>query len=203
MLLVALAECWEQRYLPEHRVVRLLMTLLSSFLRSDGREATFRLRTVNASRPSRGFRGCRLLGGSLAFAALREQGEWRVRSSSSSRLSSPGSSSAYSRWGSARQRSSSGSLTSERPPNRGAPAMGERVHRRRSLVSQAGTRPRTRACRADEGVVQPPVRTTLSVEGSDLDDPRIVSLVRQGARLSPRGRCRRRTRTGATLGAFR
>ena len=77
MLLVALAECWEQRYLPEHRVVRLLMTLLS-FLRSDrARGHLLSLEDGEREQALARLPDARLLGGSLAFAALREQGEWR------------------------------------------------------------------------------------------------------------------------------
>jgi hypothetical protein len=182
-LLVALAECWEQNYLPEHRVVRLLTTLSSSFLRSD--RARGHLLSLDeddrAQTLTRLPADAKVLGGALTYAALREHGDWR-------------------------------SLVFELQPalvtgiELGVLEVGERSSRIvRRLVHEKATPAEIEErllwasefiddehwCRKQErdlGLERVTLTKesfnrrfgiTLSIDGSDLDDPRIVSLVRQ------------------------
>jgi hypothetical protein len=78
-LLVADAECWEQEHLPEERVVRLLGTLLGSFVRTE-RSPGYLLSVSDSERQSaiaRVSSEARDLGGALIYCALRPGAKWR------------------------------------------------------------------------------------------------------------------------------
>jgi hypothetical protein len=182
-LLIALAECWEQQYLPEHRVVRLLTTLLSSFLRSE--RAHGYLLSLEADEREQAITRlpaeARTLAGALAYGALRQQAEWR-------------------------------SAIFELQPalvagielgvievNEGSPPVAQRLVGGQASREEIEERLLWASefiddehwCRKQErdlGLERVTLTSesfsrrfgiTLSVEGGDLDDPRIVSLVRQ------------------------
>jgi hypothetical protein len=78
-LLVADAECWEQEHLPEERVVRLVGTLLASFIRSERSRGYLvslsedeRRRALARLTPE-----ARALGAALVYSALRPSAKWR------------------------------------------------------------------------------------------------------------------------------
>lgn len=78
-LVVALTECWEQRYLPEHRISHLLTTLLRTFVRAErshgyllSLEADERRQVLTRLRGE-----TRLLVGALIYVVLRPQADWR------------------------------------------------------------------------------------------------------------------------------
>jgi hypothetical protein len=78
-LLVADVECWEQGHLPENRVVRLVGTLLGSFIRTDRSRGYLvslsedeRQHAVSRLTPE-----ARALGTALVYSALRPTAEWR------------------------------------------------------------------------------------------------------------------------------
>lgn len=79
-LLVADAECWEQEYLPEDRVTRLIGTLLHSFIRTErsrgyliGLSDDERQRALSGLTPE-----ARALGTALVYSALRPSAKWRA-----------------------------------------------------------------------------------------------------------------------------
>jgi hypothetical protein len=78
-LLVADAECWEQGHLPEDRVIRLVGTLLGSFIRTDRSRGYLvslsddeRQRVLDRLTPE-----ARALGAALVYCALRPTVKWR------------------------------------------------------------------------------------------------------------------------------
>lgn len=78
-LLIADAECWEQKHLPEERVVRLVGTLLASFIRSERSRGYLvslsedeRQRALARLTPE-----ARALGAALVYCALRPSAKWR------------------------------------------------------------------------------------------------------------------------------
>ena len=78
-LLVADAECWEQGHLPEDRVIRLVGTLLGSFIRTDRSRGYLvsladdeRQRALDRLTTEAG-----ALGASLVYCALRPTAKWR------------------------------------------------------------------------------------------------------------------------------
>src|SRR4029077_13474274 len=78
-LLVADAECWEQEHLPEERVIRLLGSLLGSFIRTERSvgyllsiSAEDRERALGRLTPE-----ARTLGSGLVYCALRPSASWR------------------------------------------------------------------------------------------------------------------------------
>ncbi len=182
-LLVALGECWEQHYLPEHRVVRLLTTLLSSFLRSErargyvlSLEADEREQAV-ARLPAE----AKTLAGALAYAALREQGDWR-----SSVFELQPALVAGIELGVLDVGKGSSVLVRRLVDEKATPAeIEERLLWASEFIDDEHW------CRKQEhdlGLERVVLTKesfnrrfgiTLSVDGSDLDDPRIVSLVRQ------------------------
>jgi hypothetical protein len=77
-LLVADAECWEQGHLPEDRVIRLVGTLLGSFIRTDRSRGYLvslsedeRQRVLGRLTPE-----ARALGAALVYSALRPAAKW-------------------------------------------------------------------------------------------------------------------------------
>jgi hypothetical protein len=77
-LLVADAECWEQDHLPEDRVIRLIGTLLGSFIRTDRSRGYLvslsddeRQRALSRLTPE-----ARTLGTALVYSALRPAAKW-------------------------------------------------------------------------------------------------------------------------------
>ena len=78
-LLAALARCWQEEFLPHERVVRLLETLFSSFMRSE--RAAGYLQSLSAEDRENALAGlpgeARLLAGALCYALLREETNWR------------------------------------------------------------------------------------------------------------------------------
>jgi hypothetical protein len=182
-LLVALAECWELNYLPEHRVVRLLTTLLSGFVRServrghlllldeDEREQTL------ARLPDE----AKMLAGALAYAALREQGDWRswVFELQPALVTSL-------ELGVLEVGGRSASIVQRLVQEEATPTeIEERLFWASEFIDDEHW------CRKQErdlGLERVTLTKesfnrrfgiTLSIDGSDLDDPRIVSLVRQ------------------------
>lgn len=78
-LLVADAECWEQDHLPEDRVIRLVGTLLGSFIRTERSRGYLvslsddeRQRMLSHLTPE-----ARALGTALVYCALRPTAKWR------------------------------------------------------------------------------------------------------------------------------
>jgi hypothetical protein len=79
-LLVAAAECWEQGYLPEDRVIRLVGTLICSFVRTQRSRGYLvslpddeRQRALSRLTPE-----ARTLGTALIYSALRPSAKWRT-----------------------------------------------------------------------------------------------------------------------------
>lgn len=77
-LLVADAECWEQGHLPEDRVIRLVGTLLGSFIRTDRSRGYLvslsddeRQRVLTRLTPE-----ARAIGAALVYSALRPAAKW-------------------------------------------------------------------------------------------------------------------------------
>jgi hypothetical protein len=78
-LLVADAECWEQEHLPEERVIRLLGALLGSFVRTE-RSIGYLLSLPDEERQralERLSTEARALGAALVYSALRPGATWR------------------------------------------------------------------------------------------------------------------------------
>jgi hypothetical protein len=78
-LLVAVAECWEQEHLPEEKVVRLLGTLLGSFVRTERSRGYLlmlsddeRRRALDRLTPE-----ARALAAALVYCGLRPSAKWR------------------------------------------------------------------------------------------------------------------------------
>jgi hypothetical protein len=78
-LLVADAECWEQGHLPEDRVIRLVGTLLGSFIRTDRSRGILislsdddRQRALSRLTPE-----ARALGSALVYCAMHPAAKWR------------------------------------------------------------------------------------------------------------------------------
>lgn len=182
-LLAALAECWEQHYLPEHRVVRLLTTLLSSFLRSERarghllsleeREREQALARLPAE--------ARILAGALAYAALREQGEWRSSVFELQPALVAGIELSVVEVG---RRSSK--VVRRLVDEKVTPAEIEErlLWASEFLDDEHWCRKQERDLGLEHVILtkesfNPRFGITLSVDGSNLDDPRIVSLVRQ------------------------
>jgi hypothetical protein len=78
-LLVADAECWEQEHLPEERVVRLMGTLLGSFIRTErSRGYLLSLSDEEQQRAlDRLSAEARALNAALVYCALRPSAKWR------------------------------------------------------------------------------------------------------------------------------
>lgn len=78
-LLVADAECWEQGHLPENRVIRLVGTLLGSFIRTDRSRGYLVSLSERERQPalSRLTPEARALGAALVYSALRPAAKWR------------------------------------------------------------------------------------------------------------------------------
>ena len=79
-LLVADAECWEQGYLPEDRVIRLVGTVICSFIRTERSRGYLvslsedeRQRALSRLTPE-----ARALGTALIYCALRPSAKWRT-----------------------------------------------------------------------------------------------------------------------------
>jgi hypothetical protein len=78
-LLVADAECWEQGHLPEERIIRLVGSLLGSFIRTE-RSHGFLLSLSEEDRQhalARLSGEARTLGAALVYCALRPSASWR------------------------------------------------------------------------------------------------------------------------------
>jgi hypothetical protein len=182
-LLVALAECWEQHYLPEHRVVRLLMTLLSGFLR--GERARGHLLSLEEGEREQALArlpaDAKMLTGALAYAALREQGDWR-----SSVFELQPALVTGIELGVLEVSKDSSKIVRRLVQEKATPAeIEERLLWASEYIDDEHW------CRKQErdlGLERVTLTKesfnrrfgiTLAVDGSDLDDPRIVSLVRQ------------------------
>jgi hypothetical protein len=78
-LLIADAECWEQTHLPEERVIRLLGSLLGSFVRTErSRGYLVSLSEEERQRALSRLSGeARALGAALVYCALRPSAKWR------------------------------------------------------------------------------------------------------------------------------
>jgi len=78
-LLVAHAECWEQEHLPEERVIRLLGAILGSFIRTE--RSTGYLSSLPDEEGQRALKRlsdeARALGAALVYCALRPSANWR------------------------------------------------------------------------------------------------------------------------------
>jgi hypothetical protein len=78
-LLVADAECWEQEHLPEERIIRLLGSLLGSFIRTErSRGYLLSLSEEDRQRSLARLPGeARALAAALVYCALRPSANWR------------------------------------------------------------------------------------------------------------------------------
>jgi hypothetical protein len=78
-LLLGLAECWEQEFLPRDRLTRLLETLFSAFVTGE-RAAGYLAGLTEEDRTqalTRLPRETRLIGGALCYCVLRNAADWR------------------------------------------------------------------------------------------------------------------------------
>jgi hypothetical protein len=182
-LLVALAECWEQHYLPEHRIVRLVTTLLSSFLGSE--RAPGHLLSLDEGEREQALARlpaeARILAGALAYAALHEQCEWRSSVFGLQPALVAGIELGVIHVG---DRSSElvQRLLHEKVPAAAIEArllwLSEFIDDEHWCRKQERDLGLERVALTKESF-NPRFGITLSVDGSSLDDPRIVSLVRQ------------------------
>jgi hypothetical protein len=78
-LLAALARCWQENFLPHERLIRLLDTLFSAFLR--GERAVGYLHSLSDEEREKALarlpQEARVVAGALCYALLREQTTWR------------------------------------------------------------------------------------------------------------------------------